>query len=132
MSRGQVILNQGWGRTIVFVYGVLAFSATGRASFELATKFGEAPFPYGLSLVAALVYLVATFALATNRVRLAWATIGFEAIGVITVGALSLVTPGYFPAASVWSGFGVGYGLVPLLLPPLGLWWLLRGGAAQP
>jgi hypothetical protein len=29
----------------------------------------------------------------------------------------------------VWSAFGVGYGFVPLLLPPLGLWWLLSAHA---
>jgi hypothetical protein len=26
----------------------------------------------------------------------------------------------------VWSGFGSGYGFVPLLLPMVGLWWLYR------
>jgi hypothetical protein len=27
----------------------------------------------------------------------------------------------------VWSGFGAGYGYVPLVLPFLGLWWLWHG-----
>jgi len=28
--------------------------------------------------------------------------------------------------ATVWSGFGSGYGYVPLVLPFIGLWWLHR------
>jgi len=35
----------------------------------------------------------------------------------------------------VWSGFGVGYALIPLILPIVGLWWLrrerLKGGSAN-
>jgi hypothetical protein len=31
-----------------------------------------------------------------------------------------------FPDATVWSDFGQGYGYVPLILPIVGLWWLLR------
>jgi hypothetical protein len=45
---------------------------------------------------------------------------------VLLVGALSLARPGLFPAATVWSGFGAGYGYVPLILPVLGLAWLGR------
>jgi hypothetical protein len=40
------------------------------------------------------------------------------------VGTASLVAPGAFPQATVWSGFGRGYGFVPLVLPVLGLLWL--------
>jgi len=29
-----------------------------------------------------------------------------------------------FPDATVWTGFGSGYGFVPLVLPFVGLWWL--------
>ena len=31
-----------------------------------------------------------------------------------------------FPEATVWSGFGQGYGYIPLLLPIVGLIWLRR------
>ena len=27
----------------------------------------------------------------------------------------------------MWSSFGAGYGYVPLVLPFVGLWWVLRG-----
>jgi hypothetical protein len=32
----------------------------------------------------------------------------------------------------VWSGYGEGYGFLPLVLPVLGLWWLRRSGSEQP
>ena len=119
--------GRGFGRVLVFVYGVLAFAATGRASFELVSKFSEAPVPYGLSVLAALVYIVATWALATNRRPVALVAVCFELVGVLAVGFSSLLWTSKFPEASVWSDFGIGYGCVPLVLPLLGLWWLLRG-----
>ena len=117
----------GFGRVVVFVYGVLAFAASGRASFELLSKFSDAPVPYALSVLAAVVYIVATWALATNRRRVALAAICFELVGVLAVGFSSLLWTDKFPEASVWSDFGVGYGWVPLVLPLVGLWWILRG-----
>jgi len=50
-----------------------------------------------------------------------------ELVGVLAVGAWSLADKAAFPDATVWSGFGSGYGYVPLVLPMIGLWWLLRG-----
>ena len=124
---GVRALSTGFGRVIVFVYGILAFAASGRATFELTTKFGDAPLPYALSILAAAVYIVATWALATGRRAIALATVTFELVGVLAVGLSSLVATDKFPEASVWSDFGVGYGFVPLVLPVVGLWWLLRG-----
>ena len=83
--------------------------------------------PYGLSAVAAVIYIVATIAIATNRRRLALVTVVIEMAGVIIVGLVSLLEPQDFPDATVWSDFGAGYGFVPLVLPFVGLWWLLRG-----
>jgi hypothetical protein len=70
---------------------------------------------------------VATFALGTSRRTLALWTVGIELVGVLVVGAVSTLWPQEFPDATVWSGFGAGYGYVPLVLPFLGLWWLWRG-----
>lgn len=122
----QPLLASGFGRLLTFIYGVLAFAASGRAVFELAAKFDEAPIPYALSGLAAAVYLVATWALATDRRAVAWAAVLFELIGVLAVGLSSLVLTDEFPEASVWSDFGIGYGFVPLVLPFLGLVWLVR------
>lgn len=118
----------GPGRLVVAIYGVLALAATARGVYQVATKLDEAPVAYLLSLAAGLVYVVATFALATGRRTLAWVTVSVELLGVLTVGVLSLVDVGDFPDETVWSGFGQGYGYVPLVLPLLGLWWLWRTG----
>ncbi len=128
----------GFGRLLVTVYGVFALAATARAGFQLATKAAQAPVAYALSAFAGLVYLVATVALArggrTAR-RVAWFAVGTELVGVLAVGAASLVDAAAFPDETVWSNFGAGYGYVPLVLPFVGLWWLWhtgRGGGAAP
>ena len=76
--------------------------------------------PYALSAVAAVVYIVATFALATDRRRLALVAVGIELVGVLVVGLTSLLLPEDYPDATVWSDFGAGYGYVPLVLPVVG------------
>lgn len=116
----------GFGRVLVFVYGIFALSATGRSSVQLSTKASEAPVAYVLSALAALVYVVATYALATDRRRLAVTAVGIELIGVLVVGTTSVIWPQDYADATVWSDFGSGYGYVPLVLPLVGLWWLRR------
>lgn len=114
---------------LVAVYAVFALAATARAGVQLATRFGEAPLAYLLSALAGLIYVVATVTLArgdrTSR-RIATAAIVVELVGVLTVGTLSLVDAQAFPRATVWSGYGSGYGFIPLVLPVLGLLWLRR------
>jgi len=126
-ERSTRATGRGFGRVLVFVYGTFAFAATGRSTLQLATDAAEAPLPYTLSAFAAVVYLVATYALATGRRGLALAALGIELVGVLTVGLTSLVLPEDYPDATVWSDFGAGYGYIPLVLPLVGLWWLLRG-----
>ncbi|WP_142113442.1 hypothetical protein [Rarobacter incanus] len=120
--------GRGPGRVIVTVYAILALAATARATVQIATKGSEAPLAYALSLAAGIVYIVATISLARDgRWRpVAWAAVGIEMIGVVTVGILSLVAPQDFPDATVWSQFGRGYGWIPLVLPAVGMWWLWR------
>ena len=124
----------GIGRLLVAIYGVFAISATARALFQLLTKFEEAPLAYSLSAVSALVYIVATVSFAKSGAtwrRISFWAVMFELIGVLLVGLLSLLVPEYFAHPSVWSGFGIGYGFVPLLLPFLGLLWLRSQRAAD-
>jgi drug/metabolite transporter (DMT)-like permease len=123
----------GPGRALVAVYGLLAVAATARSAVQVTRDFGAAPLAYTLSAVAALVYVVATVALARGgRWRpVAWAAVLVELVGVLLVGALSMARPDLFPDATVWSGFGIGYGLVPLVLPVLGLVWLRRSGRGE-
>lgn len=126
-DRSSTGTGSGFGRVLVFVYGIFALAATGRSTLQLATKASEAPVPYALSAFAAVVYIVATFALATGRRSLALTAVGIELVGVLSVGVTSLLLPEDYPDATVWSDFGAGYGYVPLVLPLVGLWWLSRG-----
>ena len=126
MSRRSVSTRTGFGRILVFVYGVFALAATARALVQLATQASTAPVAYALSLFSGLVYIVATWALATDRRRVALVTICVELTGVLVIGTLS--HPDDIDKASVWSDYGNGYGFVPLVLPFLGLWWLWRIG----
>ena len=50
--------------------------------------------------------------------------ISVELVGVLVVGTASGLFPDVFPDATVWTGFGSGYGFVPLVLPLVGLSWL--------
>lgn len=119
---------RGLSRLLVVVYAIFAIASTSRSVVQLATRFDEAPVAYALSAVAALVYMVATVALALGERgrRVATIAIGFELAGVLIVGILSVVYPALFPRATVWSTFGLGYAFIPLALPVIGLWWLRR------
>jgi hypothetical protein len=116
----------GPGRVLVAVYGLFALSASARAGVQIATKFREAPVAFLLSALAAVIYIVATVALARNDRRLALACCSVELFGVLAVGTASLLDNAAFPEATVWSGYGMGYGFVPLVLPVIGLWWIRR------
>ena len=120
----------GLGRVLVAVYAVFALAAGARAVVQLSTRFSEAPVAYLLSALAAAVYVVATVALARGGRWVALAAITVELLGVLVVGALSLLDPAAFPDETVWSAFGRGYGFVPLVLPVLGLLWLRRRAPA--
>lgn len=117
----------GAGRVLIVVYGIFAIAATARAGYQLITDASQAPLAYGLSAFSAVVYVIATIALAHNGRRLrvvAWVTVLIELTGVLVVGILSVTHPELFQRDSVWSLFGQGYGYVPLVLPMLGIAWL--------
>ena len=124
----------GAGRALIAVYGVFALAATARAAVQLVRDAGGAPLAYGLSAFSAAVYIAATIALAHNGDRMrrvAWVAVVIELVGVIVVGLWTTMNPGDFPRDTVWSHFGQGYGFVPLLLPILGLFWLVRSDPAK-
>jgi len=119
----------GPGRLLIAVYALFALSATARAGVQIATKFSHAPVAYLLSAFAAVVYILATVTLAngsrTAR-RIAVLSCSVEFVGVVAIGTWSVLDPATFPDATVWSGYGSGYGFVPLVLPIFGLLWLRR------
>lgn len=119
----------GIGRVLVIVYAVMALAATGRSFVQIVQRFDEAPIAYTLSAISAVVYILATLALIFSGSRawytVAWVAIVFELVGVLVVGTLSLLVPELFAHPSVWSWYGMGYLFVPLVLPFLGLWWLI-------
>jgi len=124
--------SMGIGRLLVAVYAVFALSATARASYQLVFEFNQAPVAYSLSALAAVIYILATIALSKSGQlwrRVAWGSVVFELLGVITVGILSLLLPQYFAHPSVWSEFGAGYAYIPAILPILGIIWLARRDA---
>ena len=130
--------GSGVGRVLVAVYAILALAATGRSVFQIIDRFSEAPVAFLLSAFSGVIYLVATIALAARLRRLALVTISIELVGVLVVGTLSLVAPGvlgldsldpFGRESTVWSAYGAGYLLVPLVLPVLGLLYLRRAAA---
>ena len=132
--------STGAGRVLVAVYAILAIAATGRSVFQIIDRFDEAPIAFSLSALAAVVYLVATVALALGWRRVALLTICFELAGVLVIGTVSILAPGllglesldpFGRQATVWSAYGAGYLLVPLVLPVLGLLWLRRRAVAE-
>ena len=96
---------------------------------QIATNFHHAPVAYLLSAFAAVVYILATVTLAVGSPaarRIAVVSCSVELVGVLAIGTWSVVDPATFPDATVWSGYGSGYGFVPLVLPVFGLLWLRR------
>ena len=119
----------GPGRLLIAVYALFALAASARAAVQIATKFGHAPVAYSLSAFAGVVYILATVTLAVGTQaarRIAVISCSVELAGVLVVGTWSVADPATFPDATVWSGYGSGYGFVPLILPVFGLLWLRR------
>lgn len=119
----------GWARALIAAYTFMALAAGARAVVQITTEFDAAPLAFTLSATSAAIYLLAAVALRREGPR--WWTIGtaacsVELAGVLAIGTWSLLDPGLFPAATVWSGFGSGYGCFPLALPLLGLLYQRR------
>jgi hypothetical protein len=115
------------GYVLALSYPILALSIGVRAIVqlccrpELGSKTGPA-----LSLVAALVYVVAAIGFA-RRDRPAWylsvAALGFELVMVLAVGTVTWLRPAAIQH-SAWRNFGQDYGYFLLIQPLLGLLWL--------
>ena len=127
----------GPGRVLVACYALFVVAAGARSAVQLSTHASRAPVAYGLSALAAVVYACGLVLLVraernpdASRVP-ALVCCAVELAGVLGVGLATVVTA--FPDDTVWSGFGRGYGFVPLALPVLAAWWLRSlSRSAQP
>ncbi|WP_062525912.1 hypothetical protein [Demequina rhizosphaerae] len=117
--------------SLVVAYAVLALAALGRSTYQIATKLAEAPVPYLVSGVSALLYLVIAVALWRRWTGVALVGTALELLGVLVVGTLGYVESSWWPDETVWTGYGSAYGWVPLLLPAIALALLLRERRAR-
>lgn len=117
---------------LTLAYAVLGLAAAGRSTVQLVERAHEAPLAYGLSAASAVLYMAIALALWRGWRTVALAGTAVELAGVLTVGTLGYARPELWPDETVWSGYGSGYGWVPLALPALALWALLRQRHPRP
>lgn len=121
--------RSGAHQVLLTCYALFVLAAGARSAVQLATDASRAPISYTLSAVAALTYAAGWVAIrraSVGRTGFAGVMLWVEVLGVFTVGTLSLARRDWFPDASVWSDYGIGYGFVPAVLPVAGLLWLRR------
>ena len=121
--------RSGPHKVLLAFYALFTLAAGARAAVQLATQADEAPVAYTLSALAAVTYALGWYAIreaSVGHTGFASVMLWVELGGVLTVGTLSLAVPDWFPDASVWSDYGIGYGFVPAVLPIAGLLWLRR------
>lgn len=121
--------RSGPHQVLLALYALFALAAGARSLVQLTTRYDEAPVAYWLSLAAAATYALGWWAIrqaSSGRTGFASVMLWIELAGVLTVGTVSLLVPDWFPDASVWSDYGIGYGFVPAALPVAGLIWLRR------
>ncbi|MEV1170237.1 hypothetical protein [Nonomuraea sp. NPDC049784] len=119
-------ISTGPGRALIAVYGLFSLAAGSRAAVQIVGKFDQAPLAYSLSAFAAAVYIALTVALWRGARLFALVGLVIELVGVLVIGTLSLLDPAAFPDETVWSAYGKGYAFIPLVLPIVGLYWVLR------
>jgi len=130
-------LVKGPGLLLVWLYGVMSVGAVSRSVYQILTDYGSAPLAHTLSAVAAVVYAFITYTLVRGGEkarRAALVCCAAELAGVLIVGTWTVARPSAFPDSTVWSGYGMGYIFIPVLLPITGMLWLRRSrtNAAQP
>lgn len=111
-----------------FVYGLWAIAALSRAIYQYLFRQPPDWTPTHISFFVGALYVLIILGLRRRSPRAWWATLillGIELGGVLIVGTLDVVWS-IFPYATVWSGYGIGYLFIPLILPIAGLIWLLR------
>jgi len=127
--------RSGPHKVLLTFYALFTLAAGARAAVQLLTQYDDAPVAYWLSAAAAVTYALGWIAIrraSVGHTGFASVMLWVELAGVLTVGTLSLVQRAWFPDASVWSDYGIGYGFVPAVLPIAGLVWLRRQKQQEP
>jgi hypothetical protein len=120
--------SRGASDVLGFFYGLWSFSALGRSSYEYLFKHPTTFVPAHLSTFVGVLYIFIIVGLRKRSPRWWWITLGLlvvELAGVLVVGTIDVVWRP-FPYATVWSNYGIGYFFMPLLLPFVGLAYMLR------
>ena len=112
---------------LIVVYSILGLAAAGRATVQIMEKFSEAPVAYTLSALSAALYVLIAVALWRGWETVVLVGSSVELAGVLIVGTLGVVDSGLWPDETVWTGYGSGYGWVPVLLPIAALFFVIRG-----
>ena len=112
---------------LIVVYAILGLAAAGRATVQIVESFAEAPLAYTLSAVSAALYVLIAVALWRGWETVALVGSSIELAGVLVVGTLGIADSDLWPDETVWTGYGSGYGWVPVVLPLAALFFLIKG-----
>ena len=127
-------IGTGPGRLLLWLYGIFTVAALSRSIVQISMNFDRAPLAYTLSAVAGVVYAVILVALSKggeSARRVALVCCSVELLGVLAVGTMTVVDSSAFADSTVWSYYGAGYILLPVLMPVTGLMWLRRAAREE-
>lgn len=128
MSNSDKPAARGGADALAFFYGLWAVAALSRAIYQYLVRRPPDLTPTHISFFVGALYVLIIIGL-RRRSPGAWratlALLSVELAGVLLVGTVDVLWHP-FPYTSVWSAYGAGYLLMPLVLPIAGLWWLLR------
>ena len=128
-ARDQRPPSLGLGRIIIALFWLLGAWILVTAILDLFHAQGQPWGPRIVALLAGIDYLIAATALTHNgrRMRLVgWVTISLSIAIPIILWVASLGLDELNSARSAWTGFGVDFYYLPLIVSIIGLIWMWR------